>query len=520
MAQKTHGHMGPAKRTVAAPMPVQKILTGKKERSLSSRKKGRHQVPRIPAKLRNVQKTKSEVIAYVLDTNVIMDAWDAIFRFHEHDVYLLSQVMDELNNHKTGRSDQAYNVRKAVRHIAALVDANKGQDLSQGIPLVPPAEIVNGRPHTGKLFFDFSMPKAPESGDIDLSTDRPDDKILMVCLALKAKGKHVVLITNDGGLRIKAIAVGIEAEEYLSEAITSAVAEEDVVTGFHHMPSGMWTEFGDLKVIQKGGQSEYTLTHPFFKNVSVNQFLFFPEENLSLRVMKKTGNNQVAATTLRPLSKDDTFEVKPFDCPQLYAQTLLADPNVVGVSLAGLAGSGKTYLALAAALAQYGRYRRIIVTRSPFGADQELGFLPGDEKEKMDPWMGGVYDNLEALVCKPNSTAAERMEAVKKAMEKHGIQIRSMNFMKGRSLRDTFIIFDEAQDGTSKLFKMMATRVGPGSKIVFLGNVAQIDNPFVTDFTNGLSVFNRAFASSSLAGHITLQSGQRSAFATEAEERL
>lgn len=519
MAERNHGRMSPAKRTVGALAPAHKTSLGKARRSSKTNKhKGGH-VPRIPAGKRTVQKQAQEIITYVLDTNVIMDAWDSLFAFHEHDVCILSQVWKEMDKHKKGHSDQAWNIRKAIRSIGALTAGKTRKELSAGIQLIPPPEIANGKPHTGKLHFDFTVPKLDESEDINLSLDDPDDRILMVCLALKRSGKHVVLITNDGGFRIKATVVGIEAEEYLSEAITGVVGEEDIVTGAHQMPEGTWEEFADVKTSQKGSVTEYKFAHPLFKDVHRNEFLVFPD-GLVLRVMTKIGHEQIGAVTIPPLSETDTFGVQPRDDLQRFALTLLTDPAVAGVSLAGIAGSGKTYLALAAALAQHHLYSRIIVTRSPVGSDEDIGFLPGDEKEKMDPWMQGVYDNLQSLVCKPNSSVSERLEAIKKAMEKHDIQIKALNFMKGRSLENTIVIVDEAQDLTPKTLKMISTRIGAGSKIIFLGNVAQIDNTYVTEYTNGLSVFIRAFADSSISGHITLQSGQRSVFATEAEKRL
>jgi PhoH-like ATPase len=259
-----------------------------------------------------------------------------------------------------------------------------------------------------------------------------------------------------------------------------------------------------------------------FKNVYCNEFLIL-EDGTKLRVTKKISSHKINARTFDVSAFKGT--VRPRNIEQEFALELLMDPDVTAVSLAGLAGSGKTYLALAAAFHQTMEkriYKRVVVTRSPVDSDEAIGFLPGDEEEKMSPWLGGITDNLESFVC-PDSKDRNESEltgSIAFIKQKMNLQIKSLNLMKGRSFEDTLIIVDEVQDITRKTLKMISTRVGKGSKIIFLGNVAQIDNSFLTENTCGMSVLIRTFADSGLVGHVTLQQGERSSFATLAEERL
>lgn len=483
----------------------------------------------IPSNLRRLLKGKGERLTYVLDTNVLLTAWDALFKFEEHDVCLVSQVWQELDKHKKGHSDEAWNTRKAIRIIDALVAGKTSQELKRGIPLIPPSEIANGKAHTGRLFFDFSKPRKPDSLDIDLSLDEPDDRIILICLALKKQGKHVVLISNDGNCRVKAGIAGIEAEEYLNEAVTGITSEEDIRTGFHKMPKGFWnTQDKSLKPVRKGKIFSYTLSSSFFRKVNCNEFLIF-EDGLKLMVVDKPKGQQVVAETFVDYCHRKVSNITPRNIEQEFALQLLMDERVPAVSLAGLAGSGKTYLALGAAIHQtydLKMFNRILITRATIGSDEDIGFLPGTEEEKMSPWMGAVYDNLEIFTGEnsqeENETEEDRnikRQATADFLGKR-IQIRSLNFMKGRTFNKTFLIVDETQDLTAKKLKMIATRLGSDSKVVFLGNVAQIDDNYLTENTCGLSIFIRAFADSKLAGHITLQRGERGPFATEAEMRL
>ena len=479
------------------------------------------QKAQIPLGIRRLEKQTREIITYVLDSNVLMSDWSSLFKFEEHFVCIASQVWNELDRHKEGHSAKAFNVRKTIRVIDALLAKVTKQQMQDGIVLTPPPEILNGMKHTGKLVFDYTRPKIPENTDVDLSLDNPDDRIIMACLALQEKGQRVVLVSNDANCRVKAVLCGLSSEEYLNEAVTNLPSEEDAITGFHTMGEDFWDKLGDNFVSGKERQVDwYEFNHAMFKHVYVNQFLILPN-NVRLRVTEKPSPHKVVAESF--VHRDYRKVAKERNVEQGLALELLMDTNLPAVSLAGLAGSGKTYLALAAAveLVLHSRtYERVIVARSAVDADKQIGFLPGTEEEKMGPWLGGIYDNLESLLRNPDATKEEAQMTLEFLMQKLNLQIKSLNYMKGRSFEKTLIIIDEVQDVNPGLLKMLATRLGAGSKIIFLGNVAQIDNHLLTAYACGMSVLIRAFADSTLMGHVTLQQGERSLFATEAEERL
>lgn len=470
---------------------------------------------------RRVQKDTKEIITYVLDTNILMNAWDSLFKFEEHTVCIVSQVWSELDKYKHGRSEESFNVRKITRIIDGLVASATKEELKTGIPLIPPVDMQNGQKHTGKLLFDYTVPKLADGLDINLSQDNPDDRIIMVCLALQHSGKRVVLVSNDGNCRVKAVICGLESEEYLYEAITRLPSEEDKITGFHQMEDDFWDTIGENFTSKKEKQMDvYEFNHAMFKHVYVNQFLLLPND-VELRVIAKPSPHKITAVSFA--HHDYRRVATARNVEQRLALELLMDQNLPAVSLAGLAGSGKTLLALAAAMDlvfEQKAYDRVIVTRSTTDADEGIGFLPGTELEKMSPWLGGVFDNLESLMRNADSTREETQITLENATHHMNLQIKSLNYMKGCSFEKTLIIIDEVQDLTRRQVKMLSTRLAKGSKVIFLGNVAQIDNRFVTEHTCGMSVLISEFASSTLVGHVTLQKGERSEFATEAEERL
>jgi PhoH-like ATPase len=383
--------------------------------------------------------------------------------------------------------------------------------------LYPPPELVNGRPHTGKLFLDFSPPKSDGVGDMGLDLSHPDDRIILSCLALKERGQRVVLVTNDASCRVKATIIGIEAEEYLSDAAGVVQGEEDNYPGFHLMPEGLLDLSTKCFVVES--RTRYEFGSKVVPNVARNEFLIIPNAP-PLRVISRTKAGKVVGETFGFHSDIKAMGIELRNIGQELAMQLLLDTDVPAVSLAGRAGSGKTYVTLAASVYQVlslRRYKRIIFTRSTQDADEPVGFLPGELSDKLSPWMGALWDNIDSLVEK-GKYDSKKGESVRKLREV--IQTDSLNFMKGRSITDTLIIVDEAQDLTPKALKMISTRVGEGSKIIFLGNVAQIDNPHLTEYTCGLSVFIRVLRESHLTGHVTLQDGVRSPFATLAEELL
>lgn len=525
MAQRNNGqiNLNARQKSVAGNDKIN-LKSNSEQAKTYSQKKRRYKAKINRKKDTEKIKKTGEIITYVLDTNVIMNAWDAIFKFDEHDVCIVSQIWHELDKHKIGREDKNFNSRRAIRAIDSLLEGKTQEEILSGIILTPPDEIANGKTHTGKLIFDFSMPKVPEGLDIELDPSSPDDKIIMTALALKTQGKNVILVSNDGNCRVRAKIAGLDAEEYLNDAVDVDCGEECFTTGFHAMTEDFWNKVGENSLVssKKGVHTFYEFNHAMFRNVYCNEFLVLPD-GVHLRVIKKPSPHKVTARTFS--LKEYEGIVKPRNVEQAFAIELLMDPKIPAVSLAGLAGTGKTYLALAAAYHQTVEeriYDRVIVSRAPVESGEEIGFLPGDEEEKMNPWLGGIFDNLESFFKRSDEDDdfQKHEMTVSHVREKMNLHIKSTGFMKGRSFERTLFILDETQDINRKILKTILTRMGKGSKIVLLGNVAQIDNTFVSEISCGMSVFIQTFSDSPLVGHITLQQGERSEFATLAEERL
>lgn len=483
---------------------------------------------KIPKSFRGITHvTQGDVITYLLDTNVVMNTYDAILNFKEHRVCIASQVWRELDKHKAGKSDGAMNARRAIRLIEAVTAQKDAQQLIEGVSIPLRIEGFDVPMEcTSKIIFDFSSPQVPDQCAVELDINHPDDRIIMVCLARKARGEHVVLVSNDGNCRVKARMCGVESEEYLGDTVVRVRGEEDTHVGYHVIPPGAESVFGSNNIKKETARAEIKVVfdHDLLKEVHPNEFLIVGDE--MYRVLRKIKRTSVEAEVVDRGKR--IWGVKPRNPEQIMALDLLVNRRIPAVSIAGLAGSGKTFLTLAAALALVKDekvYDRIIITRPTAPSGEDIGFLPGSEEEKMSPWMGAIDDNLELLCGSGGYTDCDKADTKTKKritldFVRSVINIKSLNFMKGRTLHRTFVIVDESQDLTPRQLKMIATRVGEGSKIVFLGNVAQIDNNYLTEHTCGISVFIRAFADSPLVGHITLHGGIRSPFATLAEERL
>lgn len=516
-------------------LPNVAVINGRaKSKKEAKATKSLHQKVSIPARLRRLPPqpagTKKVKITYVLDANVLMADWKSIFNFDEHDVVIDSQVWRELDNNKKGQSDKAFNARRVISAIIKLVDdcSLAPEDMiKSGVPIIPPENLETGKvSEPGRLFLDFSIPKMPDNAQIDLDLNEPDDRILMTCLGLKAEGKKVVLVSRDGNFRVKATFAGVIAEEYLRDAVVeNDDSEENLSRGFHELDSDFWNKLTkDIEVTQVGNESRYKLVSPFFQNVSVNEFLLLPDDK-KFFVRKKSSSQTVEVETFYSYIRK-VFGVKARNPEQECGLKLLMDDKIHAVSLAGQAGSGKTLLALAAGLEQVfvmERFNRIIVTRPNVSAGEEIGFLPGYEDDKMLPWLGSIFDNLDIIPGVKNEKIAESGKGSlgdKALLQRLRIKVNAMAYMKGRTINNSYIIVEEAQDLTRKQIKMLSTRLGPGSKIVFPGNAAQIDNNLLTEHTSGLSVFIRTFRETGLSGHITLQSGERHPFATLAEDLL
>ena len=462
---------------------------------------------------------------FVLDTNVLMHDPTALFRFAEHDIFLPMIVLEELDRGKKGLSEVARNVRQVSRFIDDLMTKNGSKDIHEGIPLTGALNLNDGErseDDLGHLFFQTQL--KPNQLPDSLPGDVADNNILGTALALAdmAIGREVILVSKDINLRIKASIIGIVAEDYHNDQALDDL--ELLYSGQLELESNFWDSHSkDMESWQEEGRSFYRVSGPDTKDWFINQLLFQEnEQNLEAIVREKKEDGATIEWIHDYTSaRHSVWGITARNREQNFALNLLMDPDVDFVSLLGTAGTGKTLLALAAGLSQVldqNRYREIIMTRITVPVGDDIGFLPGTEEEKMAPWMGALTDNLEVLT--QTSGGGDWGRAATDELVRSKIKIHSLNFMRGRTFLNKYIILDEAQNLTPKQMKTLITRAGPGTKIVCLGNVAQIDTPYLTETTSGLTYVVDRFKNWPHSGHITLTRGERSRLADYASDIL
>lgn len=457
---------------------------------------------------------------FVLDTNVLMHEPTALFRFQEHDVYLPMGVLEELDAVKKGVSEVARNARQVSRLLDELIGHADREAIEQGLALPYPNNARTTLRPSGRLFLETHP--LPKELPATVPGSKPDNLILGTTIALQNlhPEKTVILVSKDINLRIKARVLGIHAEDYYSDKVLDDV--NLLYTGAEALPEDFWEQQGqDLRCWQESGRTFYSIHGPIVKCWHPNQCLYHCEdfEAIVSEVHGEQATLQLA-TDYRT-ARHAVWGITARNREQNYALNLLMDPNVDFVTLLGTAGTGKTLLALAAGLAQamdLQRYREIVMTRVTVPVGEDIGFLPGTEEEKMTPWMGALIDNLEVLT--QTEIGGEWGRAATADLLQKRIKIRSLNFMRGRTFLNRYVIIDEAQNLTSKQMKTLITRAGPGTKMVCLGNIAQIDTPYLSETTSGLTYVVDRFKEWKHSGHIILLRGERSRLADFAAEAL
>lgn len=459
---------------------------------------------------------------FVLDTNVLMHDPAAIFRFQEHDVYLPMVVLEELDGAKKGVSEVARNVRQASRFLDELVDGADRHGIEHGIELPAPENAGAASPARGRLFFQTRT--YPDGLPESLPGSRLDNSILATARALQAERQDaaVILVSKDINLRIKAHVLGIPAEDYYSDKVLDDV--NLLYRGTAELPGDFWDLFTEpVDSWKEGIRTFYRITGPITRDWYPNQFVYqgSPRDFEALvRSREGEGATLELATDYRS-PHHAVWGITARNREQSFALNLLMDPEVDFVTLLGTAGTGKTLLALAAGLSQtldHKRYREVIMTRVTVPVGEDIGFLPGTEEEKMTPWMGALMDNLEVLT--ETSAGGEWGRAATSDLLSQRVKVRSLNFMRGRTFLNRYFILDEAQNLTSKQMKTLVTRAGPGTKLVCLGNVGQIDTPYLTETTSGLTYVVDRFKDWAHSGHVTLLRGERSRLADHASAVL
>jgi PhoH-like ATPase len=463
---------------------------------------------------------------FVLDTNVLMHDPSSLFRFEEHDVYLPMITLEELDDHKKGMSEVARNARQVSRSLDALVGDIDHHDIEKGILL----SKLGNKDAKGHLYFQTKL----QDGElpVGLPKGKADNQILGVVRALEQElpGRPVVLVSKDINMRIKARAMGLPAEDYFNDHV---LEDSDLLySGIVQLPDDFWNKHGKgIETWQenRNGLSTtfYRITGPVIPSLLVNQFVYLEPKNGEASFygqVRQINGKTAVLQTLRDYGhiKHSVWGITSRNREQNFALNLLMDPECDFVTLLGQAGTGKTLLALAAGLAQVletKTYNEIIVTRVTVPVGEDIGFLPGTEEEKMSPWMGAFDDNLEVLN-KSDNDAGDWGRAATQDLIRSKIKIKSLNFMRGRTFVNKFLIIDEAQNLTPKQVKTLVTRAGPGTKIICLGNIAQIDTPYLTEGSSGLTYVVDRFKGWAHSGHVTLARGERSRLADHASEIL
>jgi PhoH-like ATPase len=434
---------------------------------------------------------------FVLDTNVILHDSGCIRNFEENDVAIPITVLEELDQFKRGNEDLNFQAREFLRRIDVLT----GDVLSeQGSPLGPglgSIRVILGSGRHDRLGESFLQ-------------DTPDHRILGLALGLQREhaDRPVILVSKDTNLRMKAKSLGLKAQDYTSDKVESF---DKLYTGtrvVEEIESETIDRFYAEGAVPAG---EFThVSHPL------------ANENFILRNGSKS-----ALATYRPgtraftrVEKQACYGITPRNAEQSFALRALLDDDIKLVTIAGTAGTGKTLLALAAALESRQKYRQILLARPVVPlSNRDLGFLPGDVGEKLDPYMQPLYDNLTVIrhQCGENTQAAQRVVEMR---ESEKLQITPLAYIRGRSLQRIFFIVDEAQNLTPHEIKTIITRAGEGTKIVFTGDVCQIDQPYLDALSNGLSYVIHRMMGQPLYAHVTLEKGERSPLADLASELL
>ncbi|MGV6397503.1 PhoH family protein [Pseudomonas caspiana] len=456
--------------------------------------------------------SSNQPILYVLDTNVLIHDPNALLNFEEHRVAIPMTVLEELDKLKAGKHSVAAECRQAIRLIDKTLGEATPDEVEKGVPIDRGIGVFKG-------YLSILMSKREEPNSL-LPEHLNDNIIINQLIDLHARDKdlRLVLVTKDINMRLKARACGIAAEDYSTDQLVDDVSM--LSRGYHTVTGSFWDRVSKVDTRQDHGRTWHRVQMTeMLPSVHINEFIIDEQGFVGWVKGVKPDELMILDMHQEPLLHQEAWGLKPRDIYQGLALFALLDPDIHLVNLSGAAGSGKTILALAAAIEQTmvsKRYRRIIATRSVQGLDQEIGFLPGTEAEKMEPWLGAITDNLEALHMDDENTHG----SVDYILSKVPLQFKSLNYIRGRSFQQSLILIDECQNLTPHQMKTIITRAGAGSKVVCLGNLAQIDTPYLSATSSGLTYLTERFKDFPNGVHISLQGVPRSILAEYAESHL
>jgi PhoH-like ATPase len=465
-----------------------------------------------------VTKLHHDTKLFVLDTNVLMHDPTSLFRFQEHDIFLPMATLEELDANKKGMSEVARNARQVSRFLDGLLNHSEA-DIDEGIALA----VQGDKQASGRLFLQTQA----INGELPatLASGKADNQILAVVRHLQEAypRRQVILVSKDINMRIKARALALAAEDYFNDKV---LEDTDLLyTGVRELPADFWDSHGkEMESWQQAERTFYRVHGPLVPSLLVNEFIYHEADRPFYAQVKEISGKTAILHTLVDHShqRNNVWGITARNREQNFALNLLMNPEIDFVTLLGQAGTGKTLLTLAAGLMQTledKTYSEIIMTRVTVPVGEDIGFLPGTEEEKMTPWMGALEDNLDVLN-KTDDDAGEWGRAATRDLIRSRIKVKSLNFMRGRTFINKFLIIDEAQNLTPKQMKTLVTRAGPGTKVVCLGNISQIDTPYLTEGSSGLTYVVDRFKGWDHSGHVTLMRGERSRLADHAAEIL
>jgi PhoH-like ATPase len=472
--------------------------------------------PRKP--VATVTRLLPSVKLFVLDTNVLMHDPTCLFRFQEHDIYIPMATLEELDASKKGGSEISRNARQASRFLDEIISPTE-HDIEQGIEL----RTHNGGEASGRLFLQTQT--IIKNLPAQLASGKADNQIIGVAIHLQEKhtNRQVILVSKDINMRIKARALGMATEDYFNDKV---LEDTDLLyAGTRALEADFWDQHAKgMESWKQGQHTYYRINGPLVPQLMVNEFIYQESDRpLYARVKEITGKQALLESiTDYTHQRNSVWGITARNREQNFALNALMNPDVDFVTLLGQAGTGKTLLTLAAGLMHtldQKTYSEIIMTRVTIPVGEDIGFLPGTEEEKMNPWMGALEDNLDVLNTTDDS-AGEWGRAATRDLVRSRIKVKSLNFMRGRTFLKKYLIIDEAQNLTPKQMKTLITRAGPGTKVVVLGNISQIDTPYLTEGSSGLTYVVDRFKGWAHSSHVTLQRGERSRLAYHAAEVL
>ncbi|MDD4590571.1 MAG: PhoH family protein [Parabacteroides sp.] len=425
---------------------------------------------------------------FVLDTNVILHDYKCIENFQENDIYIPIVVLEELDKFKKGSEQINYNAREFVRELDLLTDNDlfkKGASLGAGLGRL---YIVTGDKYHEKIAESF-----PER--------IPDHRILSCTLTVAERNKTIktILVTKDVNLRMKARSLGIDVEDYITDKVTNVDIFEkaqdtyegingDLIDQIYDAPAGIDADLFDIK-----------------SKLAPNECFILKSDRNTVLTRYNPFTNK-----FKKVDKTTNYGISPKNAEQSFAFEILNDPEIKLVGLTGKAGTGKTLLALASALKQSGTYKQILLARPIVAlANKDLGFLPGDQQQKVAPYMQPLFDNLNVIKQQFSPTSSD-VRKIDDMQKNNQLIIEALAFIRGRSLSETFCIIDEAQNLTPHEIKTIITRAGEGTKMVFTGDIQQIDSPYLDAQSNGLAYMVDKMKGQELFAHVNLVKGERS----------